>query len=162
MSAQAKQCRRVTARNGFRSGLERSNLGPPRRRSQFDTQLDSCDSDEPLVRCGRFAVLSSTSDDEAAVAVRCSSEREDHSRVAVHPDVESRGFKRLRRTQCDGGSRIAAVQNIRASRRVALVPQSLVDPQFSARQCARVPRAVQYKSRSAEIGCGTVEQDTRR
>ena len=60
-----------------------------RRRSQFDTQLDSSDSDEPLVRCGRFAVLSSTSDDEA-VAVRCSSEREDHSRVAVHPDVESR------------------------------------------------------------------------
>ena len=40
------------------------------------------------------------------------------------PDVESRGFKRLRRTQCDGGSRIAAVQNLRASRRVALVPQS--------------------------------------
>ena len=38
------------------------------------------------------------------MAVRCSSVCEDHSRVAVHPDVESRGFKRLRRTQCDGGS----------------------------------------------------------
>ena len=38
------------------------------------------------------------------MAVRCTSEREDHhSRVAVHADVESRGFKRLRRTQCDGG-----------------------------------------------------------
>ena len=51
--------------------------------------------DEPLVRCGRFAVLSSTSDDEAAVAVRCSSEREDHSRVAVHPDLDSRGVEEV-------------------------------------------------------------------
>ena len=46
--------------------------------------------------------------------------------VAVHPDFESRGGSRgCVRTQCDGGSRIAAVQNIRASRRVVLVPQSL-------------------------------------
>ena len=58
------------------------------------------------------------------MAVRCSGECEDHGRVAVHPDVESRGFKRLRRTQCEGGSRSPAVQNIRASRRAALVPQS--------------------------------------
>ena len=53
------------------SGLGRaSNPGPPRQRSQFDTQLDCSDSDEPLVCCGRFAVLSSASDNEAAVAVR--------------------------------------------------------------------------------------------
>ena len=68
---------------------EASNPGPPRRRNQFSTP-------EPLVRCGRFVVLSSTSDDEAcAVAVKCPSECEDHSRVAVRPDVESREFKRL-------------------------------------------------------------------
>ena len=58
------------------------------------------------------------------MAVRCSHECEDHFRVAVHPDVESRGFKRLCRTQCEGGSRSPAVQNIRASRRLVLVPQS--------------------------------------
>ena len=58
---------------------------------QFDTLLDSSDSDSPPVRCGRFAVLSSTSDDEACAAVvGCSSECEDHSRVAVHTDVESK------------------------------------------------------------------------
>ena len=40
------------------------------------------------------------SDDETcAVVVRCSSECED----AVHPDVQSRGFKRLRRIECEGG-----------------------------------------------------------
>ena len=91
MSAQAKQCRRVTARYGFRGQRigEASNPGPPRRRSQFDTQLDSSDSDGPLVRCGRFAVLS-----DVRVNVRII--------TAVHADVESRGFKRLRRTQCDG------------------------------------------------------------
>ena len=76
MSSQAKRHRRVTARYGFRGQRigEASNPGPPRQRSQFDTQLDSSDSDELLVHCGRFAVLSSTSDDEAVVAVRCSSE----------------------------------------------------------------------------------------
>ena len=40
------------------------------------------------------------SDDEAyAVAVSCSSEGENHGRVAVQPEVESRRFKRLRRAQ---------------------------------------------------------------
>ena len=58
------------------------------------------------------------------MAARCSDECEDHGRVAVHPDVESMGVKRLRRTQCEGGPRIAAIQSIRASRRVASVLQS--------------------------------------
>ena len=61
-------------------------------------------------------MLSSSDDEVRAMAVRC--------RVAVHPDAESRGFKRLRRTQCEGGSRSPAVKNIHASRRVVLVPQN--------------------------------------
>ena len=81
--------------------------------------LSTLRDESDLVRSGRFAVLPSTSDDEAcAMSVRCSSERDD-----LHPDVASKGFKRLRRTQCEGGSGIAAVQSIRASRRVVLVPQ---------------------------------------
>ena len=95
MSAQAKRCRRVMARYGFRGQQvgEASNPGPPRRRSQFDTQLDSSESDAVLVPNGRFAMLSSTSDDALAVAVRCSGECEDHGRVAVRPDVESRSSR---------------------------------------------------------------------
>ena len=99
ISAQAKRCWRVR---------EASNPGPPRRRSQFDTQLDS----------------SSGSQWSICDVVKHARECEDHGRVAVHADVESKGFKRLRRTQCEGGSRTPAVQNIRASRRVASVPQS--------------------------------------
>ena len=97
------------------------------------------------------------------MVVRCSSECEDQSRVAVHPDVESTGFKRLRRTQCEGGSRIAAVQSIRSSRKVASVLQSPAHQSPSIilrKECARVLRAVQCRSCSAEIGCGPVEQDT--
>ena len=53
------------------------------------------ESDALLVRSGPFAVLSSTSDDEAcAVVVRCSSECEDHSRVAIIP-VLSRGVQEV-------------------------------------------------------------------
>ena len=106
MTAQAKQCRRVTARYGFRGQRigEASNPGPPRRRSQFDTQLDSSDSDEPLVRCGRFAVLSSASDDEAALAVRCSSRvnvRIITAELQCIPVLSRGGSRGLRRTQCD-------------------------------------------------------------
>ena len=56
-------------------------------------------------------MLSSSDDEARAVAVRCSHECEDHFRVAV--DVELRGFKRLRRTQCEGGSRSPTIQTLR-------------------------------------------------
>ena len=53
MSAEAKQCRRLMAKYGFRGQRigEASNPGPSRRRSQFETQLDS-DSDAPLITAG--------------------------------------------------------------------------------------------------------------
>ena len=98
-----------------------------------------------------------------AVAARCSGEGKDRGRVAVHSDVEPKGVKGLRRTLCEGGSRIPAVQSIRASRRVASVPQSPAHQSPSIilrKECARVPHAVQCRSCSAEIGCGPVEQDT--
>ena len=49
----------MLARCGFRGQRigEASNPGPPRRRSQFDTQLDSSEIDALLVRSGRLAVL---------------------------------------------------------------------------------------------------------
>ena len=71
-------------------------------------------------------MLSSTSDDEAecAISVRCFGEGEDHGRVAVQSEVESRGFKRLRRTHNERGSQNPPVQRIPTSKRVVLVPQS--------------------------------------
>ena len=59
MSAEAKQCWRVMARYGS---------GPPRRRSQFETQLDS-DIDAPLMTGGRFGPLSS---EDETLSVRVS------------------------------------------------------------------------------------------
>ena len=82
--------------------------------------LSTLRDESDLVRSGRFAVLSSTTDDEACAMAVMFGERDD----AVDPDVESKGFKRFRRPQCEGGSRNATVQSIRASRRVVLLPQS--------------------------------------
>ena len=82
MSAEVKQCRRVTARCGFR-GQRWEGIEPRSPKTTESVRQSQC---IPILSRG--------------------------------------GFKRLRPHR-DGGSRIAAVQNIRASRKVVLVLQSL-------------------------------------
>ena len=83
-----------------------------RPQSGLNTQVDSSDSQTPMVCSGRHAALSHVSEDEdeLAVAVRSNRREEHHGRVAVQSGGVFRGFKRLRRARDKRVSQATTVQ----------------------------------------------------
>ena len=121
-----------------------------------DTQMDSDDSNAPLVRSGRFAALSMSVDEhQFADAVRAPPGVCDHGRVAVQT-VHTRGFKRLRRTRQERVSQtttVALPESIEEALQFDLTQHdSDVDRSNVADQSMRVPGQCGGESDTDSVG----------